>query len=107
MVSQPEGSESAPKFSRIISVFCSHQKQVRRKAGKKHIFERFGAPQALKNFACGAKTVYLGSFLVFKKPAAGEKKIGENFIEKVDFIESRPRARVRKLPMKREPDNHL
>ena len=31
----------------------------------------------------------------------------ENFIQKVDFIESRARARVRKLPMKREPDNQL
>ena len=65
---------------------------------KKHIFERFGAPQALKIFACGTKTVDLGSFLFFRMPAAGEKN-GENFIQKVDFIESRARARVRKLPM--------
>ena len=27
---------------------------------KKHVFERFGAPQALKIFACGAKTVDSG-----------------------------------------------
>ena len=43
-----------------------------RKARKKHVFERLGAPQVLKIFACGAKTIDFGSFLLFKKSAAGD-----------------------------------
>ena len=51
MVSQPEGSESAPKFSRIIGVFVTTKIRLGGKRVKTHFRAFWGAADAKKSLA--------------------------------------------------------